>query len=204
MKAPRFFLTLSVLSLFLLPSREVQAYNIYYAEQYYKLYHQNFYQYPEDFEENIWYLERALKNPFANPLNAMAKIRDKKEWERYRMLFYLHVNLEMVKQYRLWAAEYDKRFAYFYNQPWKDQNLESLEIAEHYYKTAFYYWDQALLWWARLEQTEYLHLEEVHYWEDERARIGSGDLDYGDILEEDLARLRQVRAAFETMDDTTY
>lgn len=195
----------SFIALFLLiPSSRVPAYNIYYAEQYYKLYHQNFYQYPEDFEENIWYLERALKNPFVNPLNAMAKIENKKEWERYRELFYLHVNLEMVKQYRLWAAEYDKRVAYFYNQPWKEQNLESLEIAEHYYKTAVYYWDQALLRWARLEQLDYLHLEEVHYWEDERARITSGDLDYGDIIGDDLTRLAKVRADFEAMDKNTY
>ena len=193
-----------LLLIFLLFTPTLGAYNIYYAEQYYKLYHQNFYQYPEDFKENIWYLERALKNPFVNPLHAMARIENKQEWERYRTLFYLHVNLELVKQYRLWAAEYDKRVAYFYNQPWKEQNIESLEIAEHYYETALYYWDRALLWWAKAEQLSYLHLEEIHYWEDERARIGSGDLDYGEIITSDLERLAGVRADFEAMDESTY
>lgn len=198
------FAFFSILLFSLLNIAQLPAYNIYYAEQYYKLYHQNFYQYPEDFEENIWYLERALSRPFVNPLNAMARIDNKQEWQRYRYLFYLHVNLEMVKQYRLWAAEYDKRVAYFYNQPWKEQNLESLEIAQHYYETALYYWDRALLWWARLEETNYLHLEEVQYWEDERYRIGSGDLDYGDIIQDDLERLMKVRADFEAMDEDTY
>jgi len=190
--------------LFLCSLTPLFSYNIYYAEQYYKLYHQNFYQYPEDFEENIWYLERALKRPFVNPLNALTRIDNKEEWQRYQALFYLHVNLEMVKQYRLWAAEYDKRVAYFYNQPWKDQNLESLEIAEHYYRTALYYWDEALTWWARLSRMPYYHLADVHYWEDERVRIGSGDLDYGDIIGDDLDRLSQVRRTFETMDENTY
>lgn len=190
--------------IFIITAAPLFSYNIYYAEQYYKLYHQNFYQYPENFEENIWYLERALQRPFVNPLNALAHIDDKSEWMRYQALFYLHVNLEMVKQYRLWAAEYDKRVAYFYNEPWKDQNLESLEIAEHYYRTALYYWDQALNWWARLHGLPYHHLDEIQYWEDERVRIESGDLDYGEIIASDLNRLTKVRSEFESMDETTY
>lgn len=202
-----YFIALCAFVLFagtLIQPHNGNAYNIYYAEQYYKLYHQNFYQYPEDFKENIWYLERALKRPFVNPLNAMATIDDQQEWSRYRSLFKMHVNLEMVKQYRLWGAEYDKRVAYFYNQPWKDQNLESLEIAEHYYETALHYWEEALLWWAQLEKMPYMHLEEVQAWEDERFRISSGDLDYQEIILQDLQRLSKVRIDFEAMDENTY
>jgi len=187
-----------------LSTTAVYSYNVYYAEQYYKLYHQNFYQYPENFEENIWYLERALQRPFVNPLNALARIEDESIWQRYQALFYLHINLEMVKQYRLWAAEYDKRIAYFYNQPWKEQNLESLKIAEHYYDTALYYWDQALNWWAQLKKLPYQHIAEIQYWEDEQSRIESGDLDYGEIIEKDILRLSRVRSEFESMDENTY
>jgi hypothetical protein len=175
-----------------------------YAEQYYQLYHRNFYQYPEDFRENIWYLERALARPFVNPLNAMAEIQDKSEWERYRYLFAMHVNLELVKQYRLWGSKYDKRNAFFFNEPWKEQNLESLETAESHYETALYYWNRALIWWARAQKTEYHHLEEIQYWEDERERIESGELDYAAIISRDLQRLRGVRQAFEHMDESTY
>jgi hypothetical protein len=187
----------------LLPAA-VFGYNILYAEQYYKLYHQNMYQYPEDFRENVWYLERALERPFVNPLNALADIDNKLEWRRYRYLFHLHLNLEMVKQYRRWAAEYDKRNAFFYNYPWKNQNIESLSIAEQYYRKALYYWDQALTWWARLREVPYVELKEVQYWEDEYARIRDGDLDYGEIIREDLQRLNKVRTEFERMDEDTY
>ncbi len=192
-----------VILTFLLPMG-AEAYNILYAEQYYKLYHQNFYQYPEDYRENIWYLERALERPFVNPLNAMAEIEDKSEWERYRYLFAMHLNLELVKQYRRLGAKYDKRKAYFFNEPWKDQNLESLDIAESYFETALHYWNRALTWWARAEKTEYHHLEEVQYWEDERYRIKTGDLDYAAIIGRDLERLREVRRTFSRMDENTY
>ncbi len=190
-------------SVFIMPAR-LSAYNITYAEQYYKLYHQNLYQYPEDFEENIWYLERALGRPFVNPLNALAVVKNTDEWKRYRFLFTMHLNLELVEQYRLWASKYDKRIAYFYNEPWKEQNLESLEIAEFYYTRALYYWNEALLWWARVEQIEYHHLEEIQYWEDERKRIETGELDYASIIQRDLKRLREVREKFSLMDENTY
>jgi len=182
----------------------LSAYNITYAEQYYKLYHQNLYQYPEDFEENIWYLERALSRPFVNPLNALAVIENTDQWKRYRFLFRMHLNLELVKQYRLWASKYDKRNAYFYNEPWKEQNLESLELAEFYYTRALYYWNEALLWWARVEQTAYHHLEELQYWEDERKRIETGELDYSFIIQRDMNRLREVRKKFSLMNENTY
>ena len=50
----------------------------------------------------------------------------------------------------------------------------------------------------------YYHLADVHYWEDERVRIESGDLDYGDIIGDDLDRLSRVRRSFESMDENTY
>ncbi|MCK5672503.1 MAG: hypothetical protein KAH95_03960, partial [Spirochaetales bacterium] len=88
-----------ILLLFLFAAlAQVSSYKILYAEQYYKLYHQNLYQYPEDFNGNIWYLERALSRPFVNPLNALTIIEDQNTWKRYRYLFYLHVNLKLVEQ----------------------------------------------------------------------------------------------------------
>ncbi|MFO7850613.1 MAG: hypothetical protein R6V67_11690 [Spirochaetia bacterium] len=199
-----FLFSLAGILFFAGSAEKAEAYKILYAEQYYKLYHQNFYQYPEDFKENIWYLERALSRPFVNPLNALGEIENKKEWKRYRYLFSMHLNLELVKQYRRWGSKYDKREAYFFNEPWKEQNLESLETAESLYETALHYWEEALIWWARVEKTEYIHIEEVQYWEDERKRIGTGDLDYADIIGRDLERLREVRLAFESMDENTY
>lgn len=180
------------------------GYKIEYAEQFYRLYHQNLYQYPEDYQENIWYLERALRSPFANPLNALAVIQDPRAWQRYRTLFYMHVNLELVKQYRGLGSEYDKREAFFFNYPWKSANLDSLDTAESCYETALLYWEEALVWWSKLHTMPYVHLDEVEEWEDERFRIDRGELDFGEYIGLDLERLGRVRAAFEAMDENSY
>ncbi len=180
------------------------SYKLLYAEEYYKLYHQNLYQYPEDYTGNIWFLEQALSRPFVNPLNALTRIDNRKEWERYRYLFYMHVNLKLVDLYRRLGSSYDKRVAYFYNAPWKEDNLKSLEIAENYYKLAFYYWNEATKWQKKVKETKYYFLENIQNWEDERVRIGSGELDYGDILTGDIEHLEKVRADFEAMDGSTY
>ena len=197
-----FFLLL--LGFDLASAAELQAYKISYAEQFYNLYHQNLYRYPEDYQENIWFLERALRSPFANPLNALAKIDNPKEWERYRYLFYMHLNLELVNQYRGLASKFDKREAYFYNYPWKSANLDSLETAESCYQAALAYWEEALTWWAKLHTIDYLHLDELEEWEDEKYRIDQGELDYGEFISLDLARLERVRTAFEEMNSDTY
>ena len=128
------FLPLTLL--LVLPAVHSGAWKIQYAEQFYRLYHQHFYRYPEEGTENIWYLSMALKSPFANPLNALAKIEDKTEWEKYRNLFVMHVYLRIIDEYLSMAAKYDKFNAYFYNYPWKSANLDSLRSAEAYYETA--------------------------------------------------------------------
>jgi hypothetical protein len=49
-----------------------------------------------------------------------------------------------------------------------------------------------------------VHLEDVQKWEDDNWRIETGDLDYREILDENLAHLAKVRADFEKMDANTY
>jgi hypothetical protein len=179
------------------------AYRILYAEQFYELYHLHFYQYPDDTMENIGYLEQALKADFANPLYALAKIKDPKEWERYRYLFKMHVNLRLVQLYLTLASGYDKRIAYFFNAPWKEENLKTLEQAESIYRYALLYWDEAKKWSLQAKKLRY-HLKEIQNWEDESFRIETGELDYRRIIGKQLDRVAKVRKQFESMDQSTY
>ena len=179
------------------------GYKILYAEQFYRLYHQHLYNDSDYTMENIVWLEEALKADFCNPLYALARIDNPRQWQHYRYLFKMHVNLLLVKQYLHFGSLYDKRVAYFFNEPWKRQNLESLQVAAALYETAVHYWKQALKWARELDGSPY-HLEEVQAWEDEQYRIQTGDLDYGDIIQEQLDRLSSVRETFESMDETTY
>ncbi|MBI9108921.1 MAG: hypothetical protein JEZ04_19415 [Spirochaetales bacterium] len=199
----KIILILTVL-LFACPATGAFAYKILYAEQFYKLYHSHYIQYPEDSAENIYYLENALKRPFVNPLNAIGLIKNEKQWERYRRLFYLHVNLKLIEQYRLLAVKYDKFDAYFFNYPWKQENLRSLQMAELYYKDALYYWDRVLEQVEAMAELPYLYIEGIEYWEDELMRIKSGQLDYEEFIGDDLKRLYEVRDKFEKMTPETY
>ena len=180
------------------------AYKILYAEQWYQLFHEHFYQYPDDTMENIWYLEQALKSDFANPLYALTKINNKLQWERYRYLFYMHVNLLLIQQYRLLASKYDKRVAYFYNEPWKKQNLDSLKTAEKLYKVALEFWPVAEKWSQKAASLPLVQLNGIQYWEDESYRIQTGQLDYAKIIQMDLNHLDYVRQVFEQMNSSTY
>ncbi len=184
----------------------LSAFQTLYAEQYYKLYHQHFYYYPEDSAENIYYLGMALRSDFANPLNALARIEDEKQWEKYRYLFYMHVNLLIVDSYLKMGSKYDKREAYFYNYPWKYANLDSLDAAESYYKLALEFWQKAREWSLKASDSKFawMYLEDIQFWEDENYRIQEGDLDYEAVINRELARLQTVREKFQAMDKSTY
>ncbi|CAD7837653.1 FIG00434455: hypothetical protein [Olavius algarvensis spirochete endosymbiont] len=193
-------------ALLMFPVVNLPAWKIEYAEQFYKLYHKHMYSYPEESAENLWYLSMALRSPFANPLNALAKIENELEWAKYRNLFSMHLHLRIINEYLNLAAKYDKFNAYFYNYPWKSANLDSLKIAEAYYKLALESWEAARLYGetAREQRFRWFHLDEIQFWEDEAFRIENGELDYGDIIAVHLARLEQVRSEFASMDYDTY
>ncbi len=199
---------IAALFLFLLavPARDADAYVVRYKEQFYKLYHVHYQQDPDDVMENIYWLERAVEADFANPLYALGKVATKKEWEKYRYIVMMHLNLKLVEQHLRLGLKWDKHVAYFYNAPWKRQNLESLDTAETCYKTALFYWTEAKLWAERANVREFrfLFIDGLQAWEDEREGISRGTLDYGRTIDRELARLAKVRADFLAMDANTY
>ena len=197
----RFVLFIVIITLFAL---ELAGYPVYFKEQFYRLYHTNYILYPDDSIENIYWLEQARKADFCNPLYAMAKIPDQKHWERYRYLFNMHIELKIIEQHLQLGSMFDKQVAYFYNAPWKQENLESLETAETAYRAALAYWNSAKDWAAKAQNIRWIYLPEVQFWDDESHRILSGELDYERIIKTELSRLQKVREAFQAMDESTY
>jgi hypothetical protein len=183
-------------------SLPVNSYFVTYKEQYYRLYHIHHIQYPDDSMENIYWLEQAMKADFANPLYALALIENEVQWEKYRYLFNMHINIKLIEQYLYLGNKWNKRNAYFYNAPWRDQNLESLETAETCYRTALYYWDEALKWQEKANEKRFrwVLLPKVQFWEDEVFRIENGTLNYGKTIKRELAFLQNVREKFHAME----
>ena len=183
--------------------------NAYYAlfkEQYYSLYHIHYIQYPDDTLENIYYLEKAILADFCNPLYAVALIENEIQWEKYRYLFMMHLNLKLIEQYLLLGNKWNKRNAYFYNAPWRDINLEALNTAEACYRSALYYWDEAQIWADKANEGRFrwIHMPRIQFWQDEAARIERKTLDYGKTIRRELTLLQAVRERFEAMDENTY
>ena len=87
------------------------SYFVVYKEQFYRLFHVHYQQYPDDVIENIYWLEKAVKADFCNPRNALAKITDEKDWEKYRYLFMMHINLKLAEQHLRLGKTWDKQFA---------------------------------------------------------------------------------------------
>ena len=200
------YLSFILIILVLLPSLPLNAYFVTYKEQYYRLYHLHYIQYPDDTMENIYWLEKALKADFCNPLYALTLIENETEWEKYRYLFMMHINIKLAEQHLFLGNKWNKRNAYFYNAPWKEQNLDSLETAETCFKTALYYWNEALSWSERLKDRKFrfINLQKIQFWEDEAGRIEDNTLNYGKTINRELSLLQKVREKFQEMDENTY
>lgn len=182
----------------------IEAYRLIYREQLYELYHRHFVSYPERIGENVYWLEQSLRSDFANPLYALAEVESPREWQWYRYLFTMHINVLLTDLYLQWGAQYMKFEAYFYNAPWQRQNLESLDRAEELFEYARVAWEEAQRWSREAAPIRFVHLEEIQAWEDQHHRIRTGDLDYDRIIDRHLARVAEVRSAFEAMDAETY
>lgn len=200
----RSFLCLSLAVLMLVPLVPARGYRLIYREQLYRLYHRHFYNYPERIAENVYWLEQALRSDFANPLYALARVSNDREWEWYRYLFTMHINLALVDLYLQWGGQYMKFEAYFYNAPWQRENLRSLDRAEELFRYARVYWEEAQVWSREAAPIRFIHLDRIQHWEDQHHRIRTGSLDYGRIIDAHLDRVAEVRAAFEAMDESTY
>jgi hypothetical protein len=163
-------------------------------------------QYPDDSIENIYWLEKAVKADFCNPLYALALIEDETQWEKYRYLFMMHINLKLIEQHLFLGNKWNKRKAYFYNAPWKEQNLDSLDTAETCYRTALYYWTEALSWAEKANEKRFrfIYLPRVQFWQEEAGRIEEKSLDYQKIIGRELTLLQNVREKFQAMDENTY
>ncbi len=187
-------------------SGDAYAYMVKYKEDFYRLYHIHYQQHPDDCIENIYWLEKAAQADFCNPLYAKSKIENQKQWEKYRYLFQMHINLKLIEQHLRLGRIYDKKNAYFYDAPWKDEYLDNLEKTLACYNAGSYYWQEAKLWAekANVKEFYFLTLTDVQFWEDERERMKTGELDYGKMLTREIKRVERVRDAFLAMETKTY
>lgn len=180
------------------------AYMVKYKEDFYKLYHVHYQQYPDDCIENIYWLEKAAQADFCNPQFADFKVETETQWEKYRYLFQMHINLKLIEQHLRLGRTYDKKCVYFYDSPWKEEYLRNVEKALSCYKAGLYYWQEAKLWCEKSNESKFnfLFVTAKQNWEDERERIKTGELNYEKMLKREISRLEKVQAELKAMDGT--
>ena len=107
----------------------------------------------------------------------------------------MHLNLKLIEQHLRLGRIYDKKCAYFYDAPWKDEYLHNIEKALSCYQAGLYYWQETKIWCEKANESKFnfLFITEKQNWEDERERIKSGELDYEKMLTREIARLEKVR-----------
>ena len=184
------------------PLTKANAYMVKYKEDFYKLYHVHYQQYPDDCIENIYWLEKAVQADFCNPLFTNAEIKTEKEWEKYRYLFQMHLNLKLIEQHLRLGRTYDKKCIYFYDAPWKDEYLRNMEKALSCYKAGLYYWQEAKIWFEKADAPSFnfLFITSLQNWEDERERIKTGELNYEKMLTREINRLEKNIKELNEMD----
>jgi len=198
------FVLLFSIFLFTIPLNQATAYMVIYKEDWYKLYHVHYQQYPEDCIENIYWLEKAAQADFCNPQFVDFKVTSEKQWEKYRYLFQMHINLKLIEQHLRLGRTYDKKFIYFYDSPFKDEYLRNLEQALSCYQAGLYYWKEAKVWFekASAPSFNFLFITAKQSWEDERERIYTGELNYETMLNREIARVQKNIEELKSMDKT--
>lgn len=184
----------------------IYPYAITTKEQFYNLFHTHYQQYPDDVMENIYWLQRAVAADFGHPNYALAQIKDETQWEKYRYLFMMHVNIKLAEQHLRLGRTWDKYKIYFYDEPWKDEYLRNLDTAEACYRTGLYYWEEALAWAekANAAKFNFVYITDQQYWEDEKYRINDGSLDYARTINRELNRITANKETLENMDGSYF
>lgn len=184
----------------------VFSYIVTYKEQYYRLFHVHYQQYPDDVMENIYWLEKAVEADFCNPKYALSTIKTTEDWEKYRYIFMLHLNLKLIEQHMRLGSNFDKQSVYFYDAPLREQYIIDLNKAKSCYEAGLYYWTEAKLWAEKASQNKFyfLTLHEIQNWEDERFRVVTGKLNYEKILTREINRVQTLIDSLLAMDENTY
>ena len=203
MKKTFIFIFFALIFMYFVP-QDSHAYMVKYKEDWYKLFHVHYQQYPDDCMENIYWLEKAVKADFCNPLYIDFKVETEKQWEKYRYLFQMHINLKLIEQHLRLGRTYDKKCIYFYDAPWKDEYLRNMEKALSCYKAGLYYWKEAKIWCEKANGSSFnfLYITAKQNWEDERERIKNGNLNYEKMLNREIARLEKNISELKAMDKT--
>lgn len=159
----------------------------HYVEDFYELYGMKQYYNENSLRKNITRLEIALTCKFRHPSQALVKIDTEEEYQKYRNLIFMHINMLIMRNHLKIATRYDKQKVYFYNLDYAKEIEESLNIAEGLYKKALPFWFAAKK--HALRASEIKITTDLGFIESERYAILHGQTDFEKIITDHMRRL---------------
>ncbi len=163
----------------------------HYLEDYYELYCMKQYYNENSLRKNIERLKTALRCKFRHPSQALVKMESEAEYNKYRNLLFMHLNMLIMRNYMRIASKYDKQKIYFYNMDFATEIKDSLDIAENLYKEAIPYWKKAREYAGKA--SNYKLTTDLGYIESERYSIVKNELDFGRIIDKYIKKIGKKR-----------
>ena len=191
---------LIVLSLFFILASDLYSRKLRYMEEFYRLYYLPQYFNKYDLRRNMVWLQTALKCHFDQPIRALVPVKTEREYEKYQMLLMTHINYLMTKNSVFLGARFDKHEPRFYNKPFKEDILKSLEWARYYYQTALNYWDIVLDYKEIVEEYDDVEVD-IKFVNDLMYKIEVGDVDYYRVVNRKLEQLEEKIEYYKQMQD---
>lgn len=163
----------------------------HYVEDFYRLYGMQQYYDENSLRMNIMRLQTALKCRFRHPSEALVKTDSVKEYEKYRKLMFMHINILIMRNHLKIGMRYDMVKIRFYSGSFAEEINDSLNTAEKFYKDALPYWKRAK---QLAEEASRIKITtDLGTMESERYSIIMGELDYGKIIGDHLRRVGEKR-----------
>lgn len=166
-------------------------------EEFYRMYYLPSMATEDDYFRNQFWLQIALKSPFAIPMHALVVPKSEAQYRKYKHLMRMHLNYLLTKNAIYLAARFDKHRLVFHDKPVKEEILRSLGYARYHYEVAGLYWQEALKHYAaarRLRRRVPLEfLNQMVF------RIHKKELDYDRVIRRKLKQLRKKIEFYENL-----
>jgi hypothetical protein len=163
----------------------------HYVEDFYLLYGKKQYYNENTLRKNIERLKIALACKFRHPSEALVKIETEEEYQKYRNLMFMHINILIMRNYLKIAARYDKRRILFYSHDFANEISESLDTAEKIYNEALPFWQKAREYASAASRAKIT--TDLGFMESERYSIVNNELNYGKIIDDYIKKLRSKK-----------
>ena len=171
------------------------ARRLIYKEEFYRIYYLPQKYVNDDLTRTIHWLSWARVSPFAPPIQALKPHEDEQDYLKYKALINMHIDYLLTKNTAYLAARFDKHRPVYFNKPYAEDILKSLDIAEYLYNQAEIYWERTLKQFFEVRKME--GRSELDFLEDLVEEIRIKEVDWKSTLARKKAHLEKTRKYFQ-------